>query len=265
MIVRVYDRDDDSYFISEVYGIINMGYYERYLVIDKRNNIPILRLIDFLDKNNKIEQGMLSVNINVISNNFFSIEWIVKKQEELVDIQEDTIDKEKDIFYFRGYSFIYQNKEVLMRLMNKNAISINKFIGFKEVCTEYDDWNYIYTENDIRHIMEEFERFEDAVLVSANYISGAGRMNGGICAEDYIRQVEMIFDNMCNKSIRIVFEGVLSFNLYPAEDNYCSDIYQATILRHKETIYFYTQEVKEIDEQNTGTWINSLGMRWKFI
>lgn len=33
MIVRAYDRENSELFISEVYAIINIGYYEQYLVL----------------------------------------------------------------------------------------------------------------------------------------------------------------------------------------------------------------------------------------
>lgn len=38
MWLRVYDKRTNSYFVSEIYAIINSGYYEKYLVLDERNN-----------------------------------------------------------------------------------------------------------------------------------------------------------------------------------------------------------------------------------
>lgn len=64
MIVRVYDRANNKYFISEVYAIINIGYYEKYLVLQKTASIQGYRLIEYLNKST--DEHNLEVSINVI-------------------------------------------------------------------------------------------------------------------------------------------------------------------------------------------------------
>ncbi|WP_113671247.1 hypothetical protein [Vallitalea guaymasensis] len=59
MKARIYDSCEDYYFISEVLSIINIGYYEKYLVMDSKADNR-LKLIDFLDKKVK-------TNVNIIS------------------------------------------------------------------------------------------------------------------------------------------------------------------------------------------------------
>lgn len=263
MRVRVYDKDSNNYFISEVYGIINTGYYEKYLVIKYQKGVKVLLLIDYLNKESK--EVILPVNINIISANILTEDWIRKSEEDLVSLHHSDIDRDKDIYSFRGYSFIYKNKEIIEKLMAGKKIPIETIKDFREICTDLNGWKYVYSQEDIEHLMKEFSGFHDSVLVSANYISGAGKSSDGMYICDHVRQVEIRFDSEWAKSITIVFEGVLSFNLYPAKDNYSSELFEATILREDETIYFYTADVTDIDESYDETWINSLGMRWKFI
>jgi hypothetical protein len=67
MIVRVYDRTNKEYFISEVFAIINTGYYAKYLVIQKTSNVQGYRLIEYMHKSK--DEHNLEVNINIISAN----------------------------------------------------------------------------------------------------------------------------------------------------------------------------------------------------
>jgi hypothetical protein len=67
VIVRVYDRANNEYFISEVFAIINFGYYEKYLVLQKTASVQGYRLIEYLDKST--DEHNMEVNINVISAN----------------------------------------------------------------------------------------------------------------------------------------------------------------------------------------------------
>lgn len=64
MKVRIYDSCEDYYFISEVLAIINIGYYEKYLVMDSKADNR-LKLIDFLDK--KVKTDSYPTNVNIIS------------------------------------------------------------------------------------------------------------------------------------------------------------------------------------------------------
>jgi len=113
--------------------------------------------------------------------------------------------------------------------------------------------------------MQTFEGFHDSVLRTLNYISGSAKDGKGMSVQDYLRQVSMIFDSDWSECIEIVFEGVLALNLRPAKDNYCSDLFSATLLIKDETILFYDDEVSSEQENYEGTWINALGMRWRII
>lgn len=128
-----------------------------------------------------------------------------------------------------------------------------------------DGWNYVESEEDIHTLMKTFREFHDSVLRNLNYISGSGKIEDGMLVTDSIRQVSMIFDSDWSESIGIIFEGVLALNLRPAKDNYCSDLFSATIMLKDETILFYDDEVNSEQRDYEGTWINDLGMRWRLL
>lgn len=266
MRVRVYDKLTNNYFISEVYAIINSGYYKKYLVVENIDNKRYFRLIEYLDK---AESGnFYPVNINVISANELSESWVIKGENELGNLcyKLDVKNKNDSFYIFRGYNFIFQQKELLLALLKGEQIPYELLHEHKkEISTKLDGWNYVEYKDDVESLMGIFHGFHDSVLKNLNYISGSGKDEKGIMCLNNIRQVSMIFDSLWSDSIEIVFEGVLALNLRPAKDNYCSDLLSATIILKDKAILFYDAEVNSDDEDYEGTWINALGMRWRSL
>jgi hypothetical protein len=171
------------------------------------------------------------------------------------------------IFFDLGKAVLFFNVDIcfyILELLKGKVLPISIWDRYAPD-TRLKNWNYIESEDDINHLMSTFHEFHDAVLRTLNYVSGSGKANnGGMYVTDSIRQVSMIFDSDWSESIEMVFEGVLKLNLCPAKDNYCSDILAAMLEKEDEIIKFYTGEKEEIKEYD-GTWIESLGLRWRFI
>jgi len=266
MKVRVYDKCTNNYFVSEVYAIINSGYYTKYLVLEKINNNRYFKLFEYLDKSKN--EPIYPVNINEISCNELPEPWILKDENDLKDFSDklDAKDKNNSLYSYRGYAFIFEQKELLIELLKGNKVAYEVIRGNKEeICTKLNGWNYVESNEDIRNLMESFGGFHDSVLRMLNYISGSGKSEYGMNVTDNIRQVSMIFDSDCSDSIEIVFEGVLMLNLRPAKDNYCSDLFSATIILKDKTILFYDDEVNSEQKNYEGTCVKALGMRWRFL
>lgn len=111
MRVRVYDKCTNSYFVSEVYAAINSGYYEKYLVVEKIDNNRYFRLFEYLDKAGN--GPSYPVDINVISTNELPEPWVSKTESDLKDFSDklDAKDKNNSLYSFRGYAFIFEQKE----------------------------------------------------------------------------------------------------------------------------------------------------------
>jgi hypothetical protein len=265
MRARVYDKYANGYFISEVYAVINTGYYEKYLVVENIDNKRYFRLVEYLDKTQK---GILPVNINVISANKISESWVSKEESDLKDISEriDAKDKNDSIYGYRGYAFILEQKDLIIALLKGEQVAYELLCrSEEEISTKLEGWNYIESKEDINKLMEIFHGFHDSVLRNLNYESGSGKDAKGNMSLYNLRQVSMIFDSLWSNSIEFVFEGVLALNLRPAKDNYTSELYSATIMLKDETILFYDDDVISEDEMYEGTWINALGMRWRLL
>lgn len=263
MRVRVYDKQSNSYFVSEVYAIINTGYYKKYLIVENKNNTRYFRLVEYMDKST----GNLPVNVNLISTNDLT-EWIFKGETDLKNINDqlDAKDKNASFYSYSGYNFIFEQEILLIALLKGEQVDYEQMcVSEKEVSTKIDGWNYIEDENDVQNLMEIFHGFHDSVLRNLNYVSGSGKGEKGIIVSDSIRQVAMIFDSLWSESIEIVFEGVLLLNLRPAQDKYSSEWFSATILFKDRAIQFYDDNVDSEQQNYEGTWINALGMRWSFI
>lgn len=264
MRIRVYNKYTNKYFVSEVYGIINSGYYEKYLVLEIIDDRKYFQIYEYLDKSKK--GPIYPVNINVISSNELPEPWITKKETDLKYYNDklNAKDRNNGFYSYRGYAFILEQKDSLIKLLKGNKVTYDELIGNrKDICTKLDGWNYIECEKDIHNLMKIFNGFHDSVLRDLNYISGSGKCEKGMIVTDNIRQVTMKFDSDWSDSIEIVFEGVLVLNLIPARDNYTSDLFSATIMIKDETILFYNDEVDSEQTNYEGTWVKSLGMRWK--
>lgn len=266
MRVRVYNKDNNSYFVSEVYAIINTGYFEKYLVLEEIGVNRYFRMFDYLDKSNGGPH--FPVNINVISSNGLPEPWIDKTESDLKYFMDklDAKDKYNSLYIFRGYAFIFEQKDLLITLFKGNKVSYEDMIGNKkQICTKLDCWNYVESKEDIQKIMKTFGGFHYSVLRTLSYVSGHGKDEKGSFVLDNVRQVSMIFDSQWSNSIEIIFEGVLALNLRPAKDNYTSELFSATILLKDKTILFYDDDVSSEQEDYEGTWVNALGMRWRFL
>lgn len=264
MRVRVYDKRLNQYFKSEVYAIINRGWFSQYLVLVPCDNGDYLRLYDYIDKSRS--GPVYPVNINLITPDVFG-EWINKAGAFLLKVKkilkENKSDAKFDSFY--GYPWILENSRLLADLIVGNSIVYND-IGFKKISSAIEGWNYIETQEDANKLLSLFSGFHDSVLKGLNYISGSKILdNGGMLISDDIRQVAVIFESEFSQSIEMAFEGVEALNLRPAKDNYTSNIYNAAIIVKDETIYFCDQYMEAEDLTYEGTWIKSFGLRWRFI
>lgn len=223
-------------------------------------------MFDYLDKSNG--GSHFPVNINVISSNELPERWVYKTEPDLKYFMDklDTNDKYKSLYNYRGYAFVFEQKDLLIELFTGNKVTFEEMIANnKRICTKLTGWDYVESEEDIHNIMKTFCGFHDSVLRTLNYISGSRKVKREMIVTDDIRQVSMIFDSDWSDSIEIVFEGVLALNLRPAKDNYTSELFSATILLKDKTILFYDDEVNSEQKDFEGAWINALGMRWKLL
>lgn len=265
MRARVYDKINDTYYISEVYGWLNFG-GDRYIVGRQEQEGLILYLIDYLDYET---QPPYKNNIEMIDYNPVPADMPAgyKHGQELTEINSLLEEKyhHQAISYFWGYEFIWEQREKLAELIVKTVMT-DKEIYIKSVNTKLKGWNYIETESDIKELMEQFSGFHDSVIKELHYISGDCRVEDGLrLSPAGDKKISLIFDSDWSESIEIVFDSIRLVQLAVAGDNYTAELFDASVFVKDCKVYFYDSYMTEIPETYNGTCIKALGMRWREI
>ncbi|MDE7423340.1 MAG: hypothetical protein K2N51_06570 [Lachnospiraceae bacterium] len=264
MRARVYDQTNHTYYLSEVYGIMNWG-GERYIVESNEKNEQRLCLVEAVDFSTK---PPYRVNIERIDCNKISekLPWIYLGRDELSNINqtlENTYHHEA-LHYFSGYEYIWKQQDKLAELIVQGTIPYHE-LGNIKIDTKLPDWNYIENNQDIDRLMKEFLGFHDSVIKQINYITGDYvDKDGSMClSESYDKKIQMVFDSQWSGSIEIVFEAVKVLHLVPPGENYLGDLFDASVFIKDLMIYFYDTGFDKIPESYDGTWVKALGMRWR--
>jgi len=265
--VRVFDCLIDSYFKSEVYAKINTGLYEKQLVHVPSENGGYIKFFDYLDKS----RGKMppKVNIHTIISDIPK-EWISQKSrsvDEQIKGFERLLNKDVRFFEYIGYSWLYENKSILVELLNGNSVPFKGSIfEDREVGSEIKGWTYVQTQEDAYYLLKNACYFHDSVLKTAHYTSGAYvNSDRSMYPVADVRQVDMYFDSQCCDSIEMVFEGVTAFNLRPVGDNYTADISSASLIVKDASVFFCDDSIEEWDENYEGTWISAYSLCWRFV
>ena len=269
MFVRVFDSQRNTYFKSEVYAVINSGWYEKQLVVFSCDSGSFFKFFDYLDKNDPKAPKVL-INTIIANGHNPDLEWtyqrnedVDKKLEEYAALLDDGI----RFFEYRGYSWIYKNEPLLIELLKGGTVSTKNFEQQMPKYNAYqlEGWYYVEKQHDIDFIFEQTGGFHDSVLQELNYTSGAyvDDENRMYCT-DNVRQVTMRFDSQWCRSIEMVFEGVIGLNLRPSSDNATSFLYDASMFVQDGVISFFDSHIDSINKSYEGTLIEAYGLRWRF-
>lgn len=261
MKVRVYDAENNKYFISEVYAIINFGRYEKQLVLVPSKKGAYLKFFDCFGNNKPL--------INCIIPRWHK-EWIRKKTEEIKEQLEELrrhISPNIKFFEFIGFPWVLEDKFVLGKLLYGESILLKDSLFEDKIYSDdLSDWNYIDQQSSADDLLKQVSGFHDSVLKRLDYISG-----GYVCEEnksmhpfDDIRKVTMLIESQYCNPIEMVFEGVTELNLRPAGDNYDSKIYSGSVYVKDAAVFFCDEYLDEIDKSYEGTWIVAYRLRWRF-
>jgi len=270
MFVRVYDSQQNIYFKSEVYAIINTGWYEKQLVVFSSGGDKYFKLFDYLEKSNPTAPVALISTI-IPGSSVSSSEWMFKRSNDVDKKLNDYVgllDTEIRFFEYRGYSWIYEDKILLTELLKGNAVSTKGYELQILAPNAYqlEGWNYIETQEGVNFLLEQTSGFHDSVMKELSYVSGSYvDDNKSMYCTDSTRTVTIRFDSQWCNSIEMVFEGVTALNLRPSADNHFSFIYSASLFLRNATIFFCDEHMDDIDKTYEGTWIESYSLRWRFF
>lgn len=209
MRVRAYDSHTNTYFNSEVFAKINIGWYEKQLLLVPSDNGAHIKFIDYLDKSNPNAPNVL---INTITPDAPS-EWIYQRSgsvdKKLADFAE-LLDDDIRFFEYVGYPWIFDDKPLIIKLLNNGAVPLEDSI-FENRVPDYkiNGWNYIETMEDVNFLLSQTYSFHDSVLKEMKYVSGAYvDCDNNMRPTNSVSQITMRIDSQQCRAIEMIFEGV---------------------------------------------------------
>ncbi|MEG1572982.1 MAG: UvrD-helicase domain-containing protein, partial [Bacteroidales bacterium] len=168
--IRGQDRQAHKPMIGEIYQIYSER-LRRSSAMDFDDllfNMNVL-LRDFPETLYKYQKRFQYILVDEYQDTNFAQYLILKKlaaQHENICVVGDDA---QSIYSFRGYNFIYEQKDLLITLFKGNKVTYEEMMGNKsQICTKLTEWNYIESEKDIENIMETFGEFHDSVLKTLN-------------------------------------------------------------------------------------------------
>lgn len=263
MRARIYDSGSRTYFVSEVYGIVNFG-GDRYIVSRYIEGKMMLCLVDYLDFKTPVPHR---VNVECIDCNPApdGAQWVYRGRQELEAVSRELLQSGgAPLGYFRGYPFLLEQDGLLVRLIRCRTLTCPAS-GMEEVDSRLKGWNYIEKSQDIRQLMEAFAGFHDSVIREIHYISGDYLDGDEMCLTPAgQKEIRFIFDSQWSDSIEVVFQAVRLLQLVPPGENYLGEIFEASVFIRDYEVYFYDGKLSEIPAAYEGTWIRAMGMRWRY-
>jgi len=261
MVVRIYDKERETYFKSEVYAMINIGCYARYLVLVSGPDENYFKFYDMFD-----ESANPQLNIAVSAR---PAEWIYKDKDFLSEIKVLS-DTNVRLNTFWGYDWVLEKTALFAKLLKGEKVNLGES-GFPLVDSSLSGWNYIEAQKDIDSLLTAVGGFHDSFIINLEYISGKRignkkRSDNEISCEHHdekLRALKMIFDSIWwESSLELVFEGVITLHLLPARDNFSGEMFDASVTLKDEIVLF-----KDESDFTTGadcTLVKAYSLRWRF-
>lgn len=247
MFVRAYDKVNQAYYKSMVYGIIN----PKNKAVLFNPIIKAFELVDYLDESQKFPTPLYEL-INANTEN-----WIELHEVQLLKFKKYCAEKNftENISLFRGYKEVFDNFDFMLKLLKKEKIDKESICIPMLQNEDADEWDYIRTQADADNFMNLFCGFHDSTMNRLSY------------EEEYDKkELKVIFDNSGWWGIaELCFEGLLSVNLRPYSENQTREIFDASLIVKDETVFWADERLKEEDMSYDGTYIKALNLKWRKI
>jgi len=264
MFASVYDKSKEEFFKSYIYGVINAGFYSKWVVYNP--NSEMFKAVQYLDFEDPNPHRKTFGNIIDSTNN----EFIAMKKIEVKMLNKSLNLKGKgiEIETLAGYDDLIMDIESLKCILRGEEIHKDK-VNFKirEEFFAGEDWNQIDTQEDANELMKIFGGFHDSILESFSY-SGESKMINQKMDIEYFgkrRSLSMIFYSGWYGKIELCFDGVVLMKICPAGDNYSDELFSATLLVKEGKTFWADQELEDIDTNYESSFVYAYNLRWRTI
>lgn len=129
-------------------------------------------------------------------------------------------------------------------------------------------WNDILCQYDLEKFLKLFGSFHDSCIKELKYTSGAFvNQNLSIYPINDQRNLKIIFQRQISNPsvIEMEFMGLIRLNMYPVNENYTCEIFDATMILSEDGVCWYDCEKlteKDLSDYN-GTLICASKVRWR--
>lgn len=266
MRARVYDKNQNKYYLSEVYGELNCVGKGHYHIVDKMDNRDYVVLVQYLDFS---AEPPYDVNVELIQDSD-SCPWpgyeSIRIEGDKLCLINDVISEPMKCHSYWGLKQIWDNKEGLVELIEKGCIHKSR-LNISNICTKLPDWNYIESQEDIDNLMEQFSGFEDSILKELSYVSGDYGCGDGTSylTLAHEKKIKLIFDSDYADEIEIILLAPRYVQLVPPGENRLPGLLDGSIFIKDCRVYFYDSRIDSIPESYGGTYMIALGMIWRFV
>lgn len=265
MRVRFYDSQTKKYGKSEVYAIINSGYYEKQLLLSRSETGAYLKFYDYLDQS--------SADLPVLINTVIPEEpegWIYQKSDTVrgqLEPYKALLDGSMLFFEYHGFPWLWDAPETLTRLLNGEAVPLRGSLFEGRLYSDIDQpgWTFVESQEDADAFQKAVYGLHDSVIKEIQYTSGAyvSPDKSMYPLADKRRAAVQIQSQLC-PDIELVFEGVTALNLRPDSENFMADIFDSTLLVEDASVFFCDSYMEKADTSYQGTWIAAYSLKWRF-
>lgn len=128
-------------------------------------------------------------------------------------------------------------------------------------------WNEINNDSDLDYFMNIHYAFHDSCIKELKYVSGAYANGKGMYPVNDLRNLKMIVQGKFKQSdvIELEFIGLKALRLYPNDETYTCEIFDATMILKEDCIYWfdYGGLTEDDFENHQGTAICASKLRWR--
>ena len=256
MFLRVYDSNSKKYFKSICYAKIDVGAFEKAVVINPHNNC--VKLVNMFDE---VKPDYHRPLYNHIDSNgtekwqYANVNTLDKLNKHL---KANNLYK-RVITHIAGYPDLCNNVELLIKLFENKSVPLPETKITVKTNEDVSEWNYIRTQEDADKFMELFAGFHDATIQKMTYEESYG-----------LRKLNVIFDNTCWFGVaELCFEGLISLHLTPPPEN-CTNDFETALLKVENELILWAADIDELDDNETienfdyeYDYIKALNLKWR--
>lgn len=188
MFLRVYDKNSKKYFKSICYAKIDVGAFEKAVVINPRNNCA--ELVNMFDEVKPDYHRPLYEIIN----SYRTEKWHLANVDTLAKLNKylkaNKLYK-RAITHIAGYPDLCNNVELLIKLFEHRSVPLDETKVTVRPNEDISEWNYVRTQEDADKFMELFAGFHDATIKKMTYEESQS-----------LRKLNIIFDNTAGSELR---------------------------------------------------------------